>query len=171
VATFVLKVYELASLKAARFIGRFVRFIGVVRAVYWTFRAFYWRCTCVLLNGLVGWCQVRCSSGLSVASYSGSFTKHTSTDLDLPAIDCNKAIVAYLRHDDKLATDGLEACAINQPYVFIFVWDSTQFHTVAYSSVRGLARMYRIREGGVVNASRWLVGYRRACSARCCSQR
>jgi len=61
-------------------------------------------------QGMEAVMRVRCSAGLSVSGYSGAFTKHTATDLDLPAIDCNKAFVTYLRHDDKLAPDGLEAC-------------------------------------------------------------
>ena len=53
--------------------------------------------------------RVRCSTGLSVASCSGAFCKQSTTDLDLPAVDCNKAFLCSLQHDDKLPPDGNEA--------------------------------------------------------------
>jgi protein transport protein SEC24 len=52
--------------------------------------------------------RVRCSAGLDVDCYWGSFYKRPSnpTDVDLPAIDCDKAIVAKVQHVDKLANGG-----------------------------------------------------------------
>jgi hypothetical protein len=65
--------------------------------------------TCASLRqGLEGVMRLRCSTGLSVASCSGAFCKHTTTDLDLPAVDCNKAFLFTLKHDDKLPPDGNE---------------------------------------------------------------
>ena len=45
---------------------------------------------------------------------------------------------------------GQRVTAINQPYLFIFVWDSVQFRIVSYSSVRGSAPLYGICERVVV---------------------
>uniref|UniRef100_A0A1J3HXG5 Protein transport protein Sec24-like n=6 Tax=Noccaea caerulescens TaxID=107243 RepID=A0A1J3HXG5_NOCCA len=53
--------------------------------------------------------RVRCSQGIQVQDYSGNFCKRIPTDIDLPAIDCDKAVMVTLKHDDKLQ-DGAE-CA------------------------------------------------------------
>ncbi|PWA72722.1 Sec24-like transport protein [Artemisia annua] len=58
--------------------------------------------------------RVRCSQGLQVQEYSGNFCKRIPTDVDLPAIDCDKTIMVTLKHDDKLQ-DGNECsfqCAL-----------------------------------------------------------
>ncbi|XP_071721477.1 protein transport protein SEC24 C-like [Rutidosis leptorrhynchoides] len=58
--------------------------------------------------------RVRCSQGLQVQEYSGNFCKRIPTDVDLPAIDCDKSIMVTLKHDDKLH-DGTECsfqCAL-----------------------------------------------------------
>ncbi|GKB82510.1 transport protein Sec24-like protein, partial [Tanacetum coccineum] len=52
--------------------------------------------------------------GLQVQEYSGNFCKRIPTDVDLPAIDCDKSIMVTLKHDDKLQ-DGNECsfqCAL-----------------------------------------------------------
>lgn len=58
--------------------------------------------------------RVRCSQGLQVQEYTGNFCKRIPTDVDLPAIDCDKTITVTLKHDDKLQ-DGAECgfqCAV-----------------------------------------------------------
>ncbi|XP_071717053.1 protein transport protein SEC24 C-like isoform X2 [Rutidosis leptorrhynchoides] len=58
--------------------------------------------------------RVRCSQGLQVQEYSGNFCKRIPTDVDLPAVDCDKSIMVSLKHDDKLQ-DGTECsfqCAL-----------------------------------------------------------
>ncbi|KAI3772802.1 hypothetical protein L6452_03996 [Arctium lappa] len=58
--------------------------------------------------------RVRSSQGLQVQEYSGNFCKRIPTDVDLPAIDCDKSIMVTLKHDDKLQ-DGTECsfqCAL-----------------------------------------------------------
>ncbi|KAG1331481.1 Protein transport protein Sec24-like [Cocos nucifera] len=45
--------------------------------------------------------RVRCSQGLQVQGYSGNFCKRIPTDIDLPAIDCDKTIMVTFKHDDK----------------------------------------------------------------------
>ncbi|KAK9071221.1 hypothetical protein SSX86_009789 [Deinandra increscens subsp. villosa] len=58
--------------------------------------------------------RVRCSQGLQVQEYSGNFCKRIPTDVDLPAVDCDKSIMVTLKHDDKLP-DGTECsfqCAL-----------------------------------------------------------
>nr|XP_043624506.1 protein transport protein Sec24-like At4g32640 isoform X2 [Erigeron canadensis] len=58
--------------------------------------------------------RVRCSQGLQVQEYSGNFCKRIPTDVDLPAVDCDKSIMVTLKHDDKLpdGTDCSFQCAL-----------------------------------------------------------
>ncbi|KAH0671423.1 hypothetical protein KY290_026782 [Solanum tuberosum] len=65
-------------------------------------------------QGLEAVMRVRCSQGLQVNEYSGNYCKQIPSDVDLPAIDCDKTIMATLKHDDKLQ-DGSECsfqCAL-----------------------------------------------------------
>ncbi|KAA8541400.1 hypothetical protein F0562_025363 [Nyssa sinensis] len=64
--------------------------------------------------------RVRCSQGLQVQEYSGNFCKRIPTDVDLPAIDCDKTIMATLKHDDKLQ-DGSE-CAFQCALLYTTVY-------------------------------------------------
>eukprot|EP00249_Psilotum_nudum_P012247 c23671_g1_i1 orf=107-3535(+) len=60
-------------------------------------------------QGLEAVMRVRCSQGLQVQDYFGSFCKRIPTDVDLPAIDCDKTVMATFKHDDKFQ-DGSECC-------------------------------------------------------------
>eukprot|EP00252_Welwitschia_mirabilis_P020316 TRINITY_DN4950_c0_g1_i1.p1 TRINITY_DN4950_c0_g1~~TRINITY_DN4950_c0_g1_i1.p1 ORF type:complete len:1152 (-),score=243.05 TRINITY_DN4950_c0_g1_i1:556-4011(-) len=53
--------------------------------------------------------RVRCSQGLQVQEYHGNFCKRIPTDVDLPAIDCDKTIMVTFKHDDKFQ-EGSECC-------------------------------------------------------------
>lgn len=71
-------------------------------------------CLCAVFHacqGLEAILRVRCSSGLDVESYTGSFYKpvNSPTDLYLPAIDCDKALVAKLDIMEKLPVNS-EVC-------------------------------------------------------------
>ncbi len=54
------------------------------------------------IQGLEAVARMRCSSGLVVERYLGSFHRRTATDIDLPAINADQSIAVQLRHDDKL---------------------------------------------------------------------
>lgn len=64
-------------------------------------------CSCCA-QGLEAILRVRCSSGLDVEGYVGSFYKppNSPTDLYLPAIDCDKALVARLEIMEKLPANS-----------------------------------------------------------------
>jgi len=65
-------------------------------------------------QGLEAVMRVRASAGLGVADYGGFYCKRTPTDVDLPALDCDKAISVDLRYEEKL-NDGQDAfvqCAL-----------------------------------------------------------
>ncbi|XP_073159429.1 protein transport protein SEC24 C-like isoform X1 [Henckelia pumila] len=64
--------------------------------------------------------RVRCSQGIQVQEYSGNFCKRIPTDVDLPAIDCDKAIMVTLKHDDKLQ-EGSE-CAFQCALLYTTVY-------------------------------------------------
>jgi protein transport protein SEC24 len=66
-------------------------------------------------QGLEAVMRVRCSQGLQVQEYYGNFCKRIPTDVDLPAIDCDKSIMVTFKHDDKFQ-DGAECCF----QVFVF---------------------------------------------------
>ncbi len=58
-----------------------------------------WRC--MARGGEVAWqavLRVRCSSGLGVSEYQGSLSRRAPTDVDLPGVDCDKALMVALRH-------------------------------------------------------------------------
>eukprot|EP00798_Chlamydomonas_sp_ICE-L_P028228 gene28228-31329_t len=54
--------------------------------------------------------RVRCSQGLEVGSYLGAFYRTTfnPTDVNFPAVDCDKSVIVSLRHQEKLSP-GAEA--------------------------------------------------------------
>ncbi|KAH7387746.1 hypothetical protein KP509_16G039000 [Ceratopteris richardii] len=60
-------------------------------------------------QGLEAVMRVRCSQGLQVQEYVGNFHRGTPTDVDLPAIDCDKSIMVTFKHDEKLQ-DNSESC-------------------------------------------------------------
>ncbi|KAK0546729.1 COPII coat Sec23p-Sfb3p heterodimer component [Tilletia horrida] len=46
--------------------------------------------------------RVRCSNGLRVAAYNGSFFQRNSTDLEMGIIDSDKAVGVHIKHDGRL---------------------------------------------------------------------
>ena len=63
-----------------------------------------WQC----LQGLEALARLRCSRGLSVAGYFGSFHRRGPTDIDMPSINSDQSIAVQLRLDEKLQ-EGVEA--------------------------------------------------------------
>eukprot|EP00983_Pelagomonas_calceolata_P098498 1158358-Pelagomonas_calceolata.AAC.11 len=62
------------------------------------------RCFTLRPQGMEAVMRVRCSAGLDVKSYSGHFFRMPSnpTDVYLPAIDADKALLANIVHTEKL---------------------------------------------------------------------
>lgn len=75
--------------------------------------------------------RVRCSQGIQVQDYSGNFCKRIPTDIDLPAIDCDKAIMVTLKHDDKLQ-DGSE-CAFQCALLYTTVYGQRRIRVTTLS--------------------------------------
>lgn len=68
-------------------------------------------------QGLEAVLRLRCSQGLDLDGYTGPFCRrpNNTTDIDLAAIDCDKAIVVKLQHAEKLQLSAGEAylqCAL-----------------------------------------------------------
>jgi hypothetical protein len=63
-------------------------------------------------QGLEAILRVRCSGGLDVEGYLGSFYKppNSPTDVYLPAIDCDKALIAKLNIMEKLNPSNEARC-------------------------------------------------------------
>ena len=55
-------------------------------------------------QGLEALLRVRCSQGLEVLNYTGHFMRapQSRTDVLLPAVDADKALLAHVVHTDKL---------------------------------------------------------------------
>ena len=87
--------------------------------------------------------RVRASQGVSVDEYVGAYNVRTVSDIDLPAIDCDKSIIVKLGHDSKLK-EGPEAsfqCAL--------LYTTTQgerrirVHTLSLSTSSSMSSLFR----------------------------
>ncbi|KAL5715392.1 Protein transport protein Sec24C [Ranunculus cassubicifolius] len=87
--------------------------------------------------------RVRCSQGLQVQEYSGSFCKRIPTDVDLPAIDCDKTIMVTFKHDDKLV-EGSE-CAFQCALLYTTVYGERRIRvsTLSLPCTSVLSNLFR----------------------------
>ncbi|XP_073317359.1 protein transport protein SEC24 C-like isoform X2 [Primulina huaijiensis] len=87
--------------------------------------------------------RVRCSQGIQVQEYSGNFCKRIPTDVDLPAIDCDKAIMVTLKHDDKLQ-EGSE-CAFQCALLYTSIYGQRRIRvsTLSLPCTSILSNMFR----------------------------
>ncbi|XP_021730205.1 protein transport protein Sec24-like At4g32640 [Chenopodium quinoa] len=87
--------------------------------------------------------RVRCSQGLQVQEYTGNFCKRIPTDVDLPAIDCDKTITVTLKHDDKLQ-DGAE-CAFQCAILYTTVYGQRRIRVMnlSLSCTSALPNLFR----------------------------
>ncbi|XP_008810270.2 protein transport protein Sec24-like At4g32640 [Phoenix dactylifera] len=75
--------------------------------------------------------RVRCSQGLQVQEYSGNFCKRIPSDIDLPAIDCDKTIMVTFKHDDKFQ-EGSE-CAFQCALLYTTVYGQRRIRIINLS--------------------------------------
>ena len=94
-------------------------------------------------QGLEAVARLRASSGLTVVDYSGAFAKRTATDVDLPHVDCDKALCVTLTLDERL-TDGGEAVL---QFAMLYTTPGgarrIRVHTLALPVVGALAGLFR----------------------------
>lgn len=94
-------------------------------------------------QGLEAVMRVRCSQGLSVESYQGALHQRSPTDVDLPAIDCDKAIAVMLGHDDKLREDTETAIQCALLYTTTTGQRRIRVHTTALRTTSALGALFR----------------------------
>ncbi|KAL0415590.1 UNVERIFIED_CONTAM: protein transport protein Sec24-like CEF [Sesamum latifolium] len=87
--------------------------------------------------------RVRCSQGIQVQEYSGNFCKRIPTDVDLPAIDCDKTIMVSLKHDDKLQ-EGSE-CSFQCALLYTTVYGQRRIRvsTLSLPCTNMLSNLFR----------------------------
>ncbi|XP_052621536.1 protein transport protein Sec24-like CEF [Lactuca sativa] len=87
--------------------------------------------------------RVRCSQAVQVEEYFGNFCKRIPTDIDLPAIDCDKTIMVTLKHDDKLQ-DGTE-CAFQCALLYTSVYGQRRIRvsTLSLPCTTMLSNLFR----------------------------
>lgn len=87
--------------------------------------------------------RVRCSQGLQVQEYFGNFCKRIPTDVDLPAIDCDKTIMVTFKHDDKFQ-EGSE-CAFQCALLYTTVYGQRRIrvHTLSLPCTTVLNNLFR----------------------------
>ncbi|CAK9158623.1 unnamed protein product [Ilex paraguariensis] len=97
-------------------------------------------------QGLEAVMRVRCSQGLQVQEYYGNFCKRIPTDVDLPAIDCDKTILVTLKHDDKLQ-DGSE-CAFQCALLYTTVYGQRRIRvsTLSLPCTTMLSNLFRLAD-------------------------
>ncbi|KAG6513913.1 hypothetical protein ZIOFF_024250 [Zingiber officinale] len=75
--------------------------------------------------------RVRCSQGLQVQEYAGSFCKRIPTDIDLPAIDCDKTIMVTFKYDDKFQENS--ECAFQCALLYTTVYGQRRIKVINLS--------------------------------------
>ncbi|CAI5466189.1 unnamed protein product [Closterium sp. Yama58-4] len=87
--------------------------------------------------------KVRCSQGLSVSDYYGNFHRRIPAEIYLPAMDSDKAIMATVKHEEKLAENS-EAC-----FQCAILYTTTtgerrvRVHTLSLPTTASLASVFR----------------------------
>ncbi|KAG1679938.1 hypothetical protein FOA52_007002 [Chlamydomonas sp. UWO 241] len=89
--------------------------------------------------------RVRASTGIMVDSYQGAFVRSPGamTDVYLPAIDCDKAVIAHVRHVDKLSAGAdcyLQAALL---YSTVDGHRRIRVHTIAMPVVDSVSAMFK----------------------------
>ncbi|XP_073136765.1 protein transport protein SEC24 B-like isoform X2 [Henckelia pumila] len=87
--------------------------------------------------------RVRCSQGIQVQEYYGNYCKRLPTDVDLPAIDCDKTIMVSLKHVDKLQ-EGSE-CAFQCALLYSTVYGERRIRvsTLSLPCTNMLSSLFR----------------------------
>ncbi|TVU50463.1 hypothetical protein EJB05_01835, partial [Eragrostis curvula] len=87
--------------------------------------------------------RVRCSQGLQVQDYFGSFCKRVPTDVDLPAIDSDKAIMVTFKHDDKFQENSECGFQCALLYTTVFGQRRIRVMNLSLSCTNMLSNLFR----------------------------
>ncbi|KAJ7297452.1 hypothetical protein O6H91_Y056200 [Diphasiastrum complanatum] len=94
-------------------------------------------------QGLEAVMRVRCSQGLQVQDYYGNFCRRIPTDVDLPAIDCDKTIMVTFKHDDKFQDGSLCCFQCALLYTTMSGERRIRINTLAISCTSILSNLFR----------------------------
>ncbi|CAK9882645.1 unnamed protein product [Sphagnum jensenii] len=94
-------------------------------------------------QGLEAIMRVRCSKGLQLQEYYGNFWKRNPTEVELPAIDCDKTIMVTFKHDDKFQ-DGSE-CSFQSALLYTTMNGQRRIriNTLSLSCTTALSNLFR----------------------------
>jgi len=94
-------------------------------------------------QGMEAVMRVRCSHGISVEEYSGAIYQRTLTDVDLPSVDSDKAILVKLKHDEKLPDTRLAYFQAALLYTNTSGQRRIRVHTLAIPCTDVIGTLYR----------------------------
>ncbi|XP_045687172.1 protein transport protein Sec24D [Phyllostomus hastatus] len=87
--------------------------------------------------------RVRTSTGFRATDFLGGLYMNNTTDVEMAAVDCDKAVTVEFKHDDKLGEDSgaLIQCAVL--YTTVGGQRRLRIHNLALSCSSQLAELYR----------------------------
>ncbi|NWH80934.1 SC24D protein, partial [Piaya cayana] len=90
--------------------------------------------------------RVRTSTGFRATDFFGAIYMNNTTDVEMAAIDCDKAVTVEFKHDDKLSEDGgaLIQCAVL--YTSISGQRRLRIHNIGLNCSSQLADVYKTCE-------------------------
>uniref|UniRef100_F6XHQ2 Protein transport protein Sec24C n=1 Tax=Ciona intestinalis TaxID=7719 RepID=F6XHQ2_CIOIN len=94
--------------------------------------------------------RVRTSTGIRAVQFYGSLYMGNTTDVELAAIDCDKAIQVELKHDDKIAEEYGAYVQIALLYTSVSGQRRLRLHNLNLSVCTQLADLYRSCETDVL---------------------
>ncbi|XP_065058870.1 protein transport protein Sec24C-like [Rhopilema esculentum] len=90
--------------------------------------------------------RLRCSTGLRPVDFYGSFVMNNTTDVELGAIDSEKAIAIEIKHDDKIPEDGVAFMQCALLYTSVSGQRRLRIHNLAFNCCSQLSDLYRCCE-------------------------
>ena len=95
------------------------------------------------LQGLEAVGRLRCSRGLSVEKYIGSFYRRVESDLNFPALCCDHSVAAKLAYDEKLPERGEAYLQFALLYSTVAGERRVRVHTLALPITQSLGTTFR----------------------------
>jgi len=90
--------------------------------------------------------RVRTSTGIRPVDFLGSLYMSNTTDVELAAIDCDKAITVELKHDDKMSEDQGAHIQVALLYTSVGGQRRLRLHNLSLSVCNQLSDVYRCSE-------------------------
>ena len=87
--------------------------------------------------------RLRCSRGLSVEKYIGSFYRRVESDLNFPALCCDHSVAAKLAYDEKLPERGEAYLQFALLYSTVAGERRVRVHTLALPITQSLGTTFR----------------------------